>query len=559
MECMLYLRKKARKKKVMTATTHVKDSATGQTGRVAALGESGKEEAPCAAALAPSKVECSFTPVPPPQSATMAPAPFGSVGETPKPAVTMSAGDRAPPSRTTGPPSPFSAGMERELDVFVMSRPKDKSGMSSAVVLEAQRRARRRALSMQKRKTAEEERKAGALESAKKPPTVADIERLKASRRAALARAASQIQKAKSQKQEAEARSEGERQTREAEAARKAHALRSAAAARGSIVAAEKKQRERQLGLVRQAEAEAKRERVAAVLAYDEAQADERERRVRNETYARIRREERRRELALQRQEDERVEMMRMYEAGERYKGTSPVATVLPAPVPAVHSARSFFSITDSASIAETVVGDNGPGVASSASRRRKTWRRVDPDHIEEVQDALEGACSNSGGAQDVRKAELDALKSTHHQPQANQQGSTPAQHTTTTTSPSGGALLEPHLASSPTNARRASGSSCAPPLPDDDSGEMVTVSRRLRKPPLLSPTRPSFSSRYARSASASATTGVAASAYGSRNRKQGALGRRRISTTPVWKRPAVPLSKPYVPVPQKDTGGRIS
>ncbi|CAM9248345.1 unnamed protein product [Ectocarpus fasciculatus] len=563
MECMLYLRKKARKRKGMTATTHAKDSATGQTGRVAALDSSGKKEAPCVAALAPSKVDCSFTPAPPPQSTSKAPAPFGSVGETPKPAVTVPAGDRAQPARTTGPPSPFSAGMERELDMFVMSRPKDKSDRTSAAVLEAQRRARRRALSTQKRKTAEEEQKAGALESAKKPPTVADVERLKASRRAALARAASQIQRAKSQKQEAETRSEGERQKREAEAAQKAHALRSAAAARGSIVAAEKKQRERQLELVRQAEAEAKRERVAAVLAYDEAQADERERRVRNETYARIRREERRRELALQRQEDERVEMTRIYEAGERYKGASPVATMIPDSVPPVHSARSFFSITDSTSIAETAVGDNGLGVASSASRqrtpaRRKTWRRVDPDHIEEVQDVLEGACNNSDDAQDVRKAELDAMKSSHHQPQENQEGSTPAQHTTTTP-PSGGALLEPDLASSPTSARRASGSSCAPPLPGDDSGEVVTVRRGLSKPPLLSPTRPSFSSRYARSASASATTGVAVSAYGSGSRKQRALGRRRISTTPVWKRPAVPLSKPYVPVPQKDTGGRIS
>lgn len=56
MECMLYLRKKARKNKGATATTHAKDSATGQTGRVAALDESGKKEAPCVAALAPSKV-----------------------------------------------------------------------------------------------------------------------------------------------------------------------------------------------------------------------------------------------------------------------------------------------------------------------------------------------------------------------------------------------------------------------------------------------------------------------------------------------------------------------
>lgn len=29
---------------------------------------------------------------------------------------------------------------------------------------------------------------------------------------------------------------------------------------------------------------------------------------------------------------------------------------------------------------------------------------------------------------------------------------------------------------------------------------------------------------------------------------------RMKINTTPVWKRPAVPLSKPYIPVPHKDT-----
>lgn len=31
--------------------------------------------------------------------------------------------------------------------------------------------------------------------------------------------------------------------------------------------------------------------------------------------------------------------------------------------------------------------------------------------------------------------------------------------------------------------------------------------------------------------------------------------GRRRITATPVWKRPVVPLSKPYVPMPSKDSG----
>lgn len=182
--------------------------------------------------------------------------------------------------------------------------------------------------------------------TAKKTAATADIERLKASRRAALARVASQKQKAEAEKNIAEAKSEEVRQKREAEAAKRADALRSAAAARGSSVAAEKRQRERELELARQAEAEATRERVAAVLAYDETQADERERQVRNETYARIRREERRRELSLQRQEDERAERMRLHECGEKHK--SAFSTPGFVPPPAVQSARSFFSITGS-------------------------------------------------------------------------------------------------------------------------------------------------------------------------------------------------------------------
>lgn len=66
------------------------------------------------------------------------PAPFGSVGETAA-------------ARATSSPSPFSAGMERELDMFVMSRPQDRDdGGNTAAVREAQRRARRRALLQRK-------------------------------------------------------------------------------------------------------------------------------------------------------------------------------------------------------------------------------------------------------------------------------------------------------------------------------------------------------------------------------------------------------------------------
>lgn len=160
---------------------------------------------------------------------------------------------------------------------------------------------------------------------------------------------ASQKQKAEARLQREEARSEADRLKREAEAAGRANALRSTAAARASAVAAEKRRQERELELTRLAEAEAKRERVEAVLAYDEARADEREKRVRNETCARIRREERRRELALQRQEEERAEKMRLHEGGgERYSiGTSSIPDSVPPP--AVQSARSFFSIAGSA------------------------------------------------------------------------------------------------------------------------------------------------------------------------------------------------------------------
>lgn len=165
---------------------------------------------------------------------------------------------------------------------------------------------------------------------------------------------ASQKQKAEAEKQHAEAKSEEVRQKREAEAAKRADALRSAAAARGTSVAAEMKQRERELELTRRAEAEAKRERVAAVLAYDETQVDERERQVRHETYVRIRREENRRELALQRQEDGRAERMRLYECGGKYNNNG-ASNTIPGfvPPPAVQSARSFFSITGS-TVSET-------------------------------------------------------------------------------------------------------------------------------------------------------------------------------------------------------------
>lgn len=111
---------------------------------------------------------------PPPKSMASVLAPFGSVGGTVAATMARETATAVPAAQATEPApkgvkalsSPFSAGMERELDMFVMSRPEDgySRGGCSAVVREAQRRARRRALSERKRKAAARERKLEDLE-----------------------------------------------------------------------------------------------------------------------------------------------------------------------------------------------------------------------------------------------------------------------------------------------------------------------------------------------------------------------------------------------------------
>lgn len=183
-------------------------------------------------------------------------------------------------------------------------------------------------------------------QSAKNPPTAVEKQRLKASRRVALARVTSQKQKEVLLKQQIEQKKEEDRHRREAETVAKMSTFRAAAVARAASVSSETRQRERELELIRQAETSVKRERVAAVLAYDETKADKRENIMRKETCRRIQREERRRKLEQQQHEDERMEKMMLYE-GKNRLATSPVP-------PAVQSARSFFSISGSTVREET-------------------------------------------------------------------------------------------------------------------------------------------------------------------------------------------------------------
>ncbi|CAM9631154.1 unnamed protein product, partial [Hapterophycus canaliculatus] len=532
MACMLYLRKQREDRKNREPVTRAEIPAAEQARRVMT---SSRGEAEKVVSSKVSKLKKHIIPSSPPNNARPTPAPFGSVGETP----TLS--DLASTKGTS--PSPFSTGIEEKLDVFVMSRPGGRKGSNTATVRDAQRRARRRA--QKTRRTAEKEQRADPTEPTTKSPTAADIERLKASRRAALARVASAKQK-ETEKREANEKAEEERRKREPAATKRADALRSVAAARAGAVAAEKRQQERKMALVRQVEEEAKRERVAAVLAYNEAEADEREKQVRNETHVRIRREERRRELALRRQEDERAEMMRLHEVGGKYQSAAAVAASIYASTPPpVQSARSFFSISGSASASET---GGGGGLASTSaptrieplrSGARKTWGRADSFHT----DFVRGNLNSAGNAHASRETGRDVVKTNRHQPAGD------------VLSTADTATILPSSASPDTRT--------TPRRDKDGNPTMSAVGGNGQG--LSSPTQASSPAVGTNSNVPAGTNATWArsvrvrsrSGGGGGGRKDLALDRRRISTTPVWKRPAVPLSKPYVPVPRKD-GGRV-
>lgn len=220
-------------------------------------------------------------------------------------------------------------------------------------------------------------------------------------------------------------------------------------------------------------------------------------------------------------------------------------------------------------SISESVAEDDGPRSSSPAPRGRaplrigtRTWGQVDFDDTQDIEDhELTGRHSNNGGNGHALQegTRLGAIRSKHKQPQGELMGtvaprSQAAAAATTTALPSRGAVRDAdftYLAS----PKSGTGSSCAPSQQDVDGAETV-ISGGLRNSRLLSPTRRS---------SAPATTRVGSggrgrraggsSSSGSSSRKRVVLDRRRIDATPVWKRPVVPLSKPYVPLPRKNNG----
>lgn len=233
---------------------------------------------------------------------------------------------------------------------------------------------------------------------------------------------------------------------------------------------------------------------------------------------------------------------------------------VLPPP-PWISCACCAQSVSDSAAVG----GDCGPATVSSApwdkpkSRNRKTWRRAGSGHAQEAADALTGALSSRESAHAVVQEgnELHVLESNQQPPpQATQQTRTipgPCGNSSSSSRSGTSSRLEALPPPSP-DAGCSAGCFGTPPQ-QGGGGEAAIGGGGLRNP-RLSPTRRRGYSGGARSDASTATSAGPGGrkSSGSSGRKV-VHDRRRIATTPVWKRPAVPLSKPYVAVPKKENG----
>ncbi len=218
-----------------------------------------------------------------------------------------------------------------------------------------------------------------------------------------------------------------------------------------------------------------------------------------------------------------------------------------------------------SQSISETVGGDNGPASASSSAPRRgtkssgnrKTWERAGSGPADEMEEAPgETRRGNSGGGSTPpERGGVEPNTSRSNQ----QPDSPPRQTAATPDSGAGDANLSSTMeadsrAFSPVRPSVGLRRYLCDSTPQDRGGEAAVGSGGLPKPRSVPPTRPSRGVRSALSDTTSAGLSDRRRTTGS-GAKKPVLDRRRITTTPVWKRPAVPLSKPYVPVPRTDSG----
>ncbi|CAM9218109.1 unnamed protein product [Sphacelaria rigidula] len=538
-----------------------------------------------------STPQCTLQVVSPPISvspsckpAAPVPAPFGSVGETAIAAtpnetlVTLTTGEPTAATTTTKsiPPSGYhsssrssplkdssAACKERDLDISTITRRQAKAtgdgdSNPAAVVQKAQQRARRRSLSQRKRAMAEKE------ENRTKECEVMEIERLKASRRAALVRVSHRKQQQDAQNQEFKQALMEEGKRKEADVMAKVDAQRAAAVARAAKVAAQNMLREQELENEREAEARLKRERVAAVLARKDADVVERERQIRHETFKRIRLEERRRDRQRQREVDEREERIRLYEAGEGAAaataavglgGGQHLGDLSGTPTtrssilqPPVQSARSFFSVGTRPSSRHSVRSGSSTtdeGCDSGHYAGDVVSTGIQP--LEAVDGGRSEGSHRKRGKRLHPSSELQAQKFTWCQT-SRQWARSMTENTTSSEYDCADTHGLPTTTKDPTTTHGENGAGDHG-FRKFEAGSLNCSAGGSAGPEIYFPTGTASSrvdSAVSGSGSGSGSGSAGSSVQGSR---------RRITATPVWKRPVVPLSKPYVPMPSKNSG----
>lgn len=200
-------------------------------------------------------------------------------------------------------------------------------------------------------------------------------------------------------------------------------------------------------------------------------------------------------------------------------------------------------------------------------------WGRLDSNHTGGVGGTPDRYSNSEGGIHDSTETGQDVVISNPHQPQAEPLPGNDLHHrATAATVPSSSAVADTFA---PSPVLKATGAGpVRTTFHQDEVGRstMNGSSRHTRElsssaKSSLSPTTaknlsdpagqsPSWARRVRTSSGGGNGSGSrSGSSGGASGRKSLALDRRRISTTPVWKRPAVPLSKPYVPVPRKESG----
>lgn len=251
------------------------------------------------------------------------------------------------------------------------------------------------------------------------------------------------------------------------------------------------------------------------------------------------------------------------------------------------HPPPSAVVLNNDQSVAETVGGDNYPAIASSCASRDCRVPDEFGGDVPVIARDSDNPMVNSGlrAARPHQHVEQVPNRRRKRPPGVAARGAAVSQGGTTlqTARTSGTAETGSYFASrvqeggDPTGVLSGAESESGGGGGDDDGTRRINPpvlspsAGAIRVPAVFSPTPSPSSAGGGGSAATASVTNSGGNSVGSgggssnnnniinNNNNNYQRPRKRIAATPVWKRPVVPLSKPYVPVPRKDVNSRFA